>query len=214
MYPAGYETYVDVGGVDRAASRARAGRATSAASRPSSPSCSTSSSPTRAYFGQKDAQQCAVIRKMVGRPELRRSRSGSMPTVREPDGLAMSSRNVYLEPGGARRGASALGRPLRGADAAGRRASATPRCCASSSGRWSAPSRWRGSSTSASPTRRRLEELATVDRPAVVSLAARVGTHAADRQRDAALTGFQAWLAVSGGAPPETAGRPRLWAGH
>jgi pantoate--beta-alanine ligase len=53
--------------------------------------------PTRAYFGQKDAQQCAVVRKLV--------RDLDMPcpivvgaTVREADGLAMSSRNVYLSP--------------------------------------------------------------------------------------------------------------------
>ncbi len=53
--------------------------------------------PTRAYFGQKDAQQVAVIRKMV--------RDLNFPlevvvgeTIREKDGLAMSSRNVYLNP--------------------------------------------------------------------------------------------------------------------
>jgi pantoate--beta-alanine ligase len=53
--------------------------------------------PTRAYFGQKDAQQCVVIRKLV--------RDLDLPveivigdTVREPDGLALSSRNTYLTP--------------------------------------------------------------------------------------------------------------------
>ena len=51
--------------------------------------------PDVAYFGQKDAQQCALIKKMVADLNIP-VRIEIGPTVREHDGLAMSSRNVYL----------------------------------------------------------------------------------------------------------------------
>jgi pantoate--beta-alanine ligase len=53
--------------------------------------------PTRAYFGQKDAQQALVIKKMVSDLNMNLEVMVA-PTVRESDGLAMSSRNVYLNP--------------------------------------------------------------------------------------------------------------------
>jgi len=51
--------------------------------------------PTRAYFGQKDAQQAAVVKRMVADLNMNLE-IVTVPTVREPDGLAMSSRNTYL----------------------------------------------------------------------------------------------------------------------
>lgn len=53
--------------------------------------------PTRAYFGQKDGQQAIVIKKMVAELNMNLE-IVTVPTVREPDGLAMSSRNTYLNP--------------------------------------------------------------------------------------------------------------------
>jgi len=53
--------------------------------------------PTRAYFGQKDAQQVVVVKKMVADLNMNLE-IVVVPTVRESDGLAMSSRNVYLTP--------------------------------------------------------------------------------------------------------------------
>jgi len=52
--------------------------------------------PTKAYFGQKDAQQALVIEKMV-RDLNMNLEIVVLPTIRESDGLAMSSRNVYLD---------------------------------------------------------------------------------------------------------------------
>ena len=54
--------------------------------------------PKRAYFGQKDFQQVVLVRQLV-RDLALPVRIVVVPTVREPDGLAMSSRNAYLDPG-------------------------------------------------------------------------------------------------------------------
>lgn len=67
--------------------------------------------PTRAYFGQKDAAQVAVIRRMIDDLFLP-VELVVCPVVRERDGLALSSRNAYLDPG-QRQAARMLSRALR-----------------------------------------------------------------------------------------------------
>ena len=95
VYPSGYQTYVSVEQITRGLEGVR---------RPSHMRGVTTVvaklfiafTPDRAYFGQKDAQQVCAVRRMV-------SDLGFMvkvvvcPTVREPDGLALSSRNTYLK---------------------------------------------------------------------------------------------------------------------
>jgi pantoate--beta-alanine ligase len=71
--------------------------------------------PDVAYFGQKDAQQALIVRRLARDLDFP-VRIDIRPTVREPDGLAMSSRNVRLDPD-ARRRATALSRALHAVEA-------------------------------------------------------------------------------------------------
>jgi pantoate--beta-alanine ligase len=96
MYPPGFSSWVDVEKVSErleGASRPRhfRGVATIVAK------LFNIVQPTRAYFGQKDAQQVVVIKKMVADLNINLE-VVVVPTVRNSDGLAMSSRNVYLSP--------------------------------------------------------------------------------------------------------------------
>jgi pantoate--beta-alanine ligase len=77
--------------------------------------------PDAAYFGQKDAQQVAVIRRMARDLDFP-VRIEALPIVREPDGLAMSSRNSYLDAADRER-ATALSRALRAVERGAREGS-------------------------------------------------------------------------------------------
>jgi pantoate--beta-alanine ligase len=96
MYPAGFQTVVDVPGLGSLLEGAHrpghfAGVATVVTK------LLNMVQPNRAYFGQKDYQQLLLIER-VARDLNQTADIVMVPTMREPDGLAMSSRNVYLSP--------------------------------------------------------------------------------------------------------------------
>jgi pantoate--beta-alanine ligase len=96
MYPVGASTWVDVENVTKPLEgAARPGHFRGVATVVAK--LFNIVEPTRAYFGQKDAQQVVVIQKMVDDLNMNLE-VVVVPTQREPDGLAMSSRNVYLNP--------------------------------------------------------------------------------------------------------------------
>jgi pantoate--beta-alanine ligase len=115
VYPPGFDTTVAVGGLteplDGAARPGHFEGVTTVVTK-----LFNMARPDVAYFGQKDAQQALVIRKLVRDLDMP-VRIEVCPTVREPDGLAMSSRNAYLTPEERER-AGALSRALRAAEEA------------------------------------------------------------------------------------------------
>ncbi len=127
--------------------------------------------PRRAYFGRKDAQQLAVVRRMVRDLDVPVEIVG-MPIVREPDGLAMSSRNVYLSPD-QRRAAPVLSRSLGLAEElyeGGERDAGALRSAMAALVAGEPLAAVDYLSVADSET---LEELERIDRPALVSLAVR-----------------------------------------
>lgn len=115
MYPSGFQTWVTVEEVSQPLEGMRRpghfrGVATVVAK------LFNAFTPDKAYFGQKDVQQAVVIRRMAA--DLNFPLEVVVcPTVRQPDGLALSSRNVYLDPA-ERQAATVLYRALRAAEAA------------------------------------------------------------------------------------------------
>ena len=117
VYPPGFDTYVVTGGVaDVLEGARRPGHFRGVATVLTV--LIRLLQPQRAYFGQKDAQQVAVVRQVV-RDLALGVEVVACPIIREPDGLAMSSRNTYLTAAD-RAAATVLSRALRAADSAWR----------------------------------------------------------------------------------------------
>jgi pantoate--beta-alanine ligase len=115
VYPAGFRTFVSVEGLsERLEGKSRPGHfrgVTTVVLK-----LLEIVQPTFAFFGRKDAQQLRILHQMAADLELD-VQIVACPIVREPDGLALSSRNAYLGPG-ERRAATALSRSLRAVQAA------------------------------------------------------------------------------------------------
>ena len=127
--------------------------------------------PDVAYFGQKDAQQAVAIRRMVRDLDFPVCVS-VLPTVREPDGLAMSSRNAYLEPADRER-ATALSRALGAAEREARAGSLGDGLAAARAELAAAAIEPEYLEARDAETLEPIEQLA--DRPVLVAVAARVG---------------------------------------
>ena len=97
IYPEGFATTVSVGGLSEVLEGAERGPGHFAGVCTVVCKLLNIVSPDVAYFGQKDAQQVAVVKRMVRDLDMP-SKIEVLPTVREPDGLALSSRNVRLSP--------------------------------------------------------------------------------------------------------------------
>lgn len=110
IYPAGFDTWISVGGIaDRLEGAARPGHFRGVATVVAK--LFNMVQPERAYFGEKDAQQLLVIKKMVTDLNMN-VEVVACPTVREWDGLARSSRNVFLNQE-ERRAATVLNKSLK-----------------------------------------------------------------------------------------------------
>lgn len=172
MYPAGFSSSVQVGKVsERLEGASRPGHFRGVATVVAK--LFNIVAPTRAYFGQKDAQQAIVIKKMVidlnMNPEV-----VVVPTVREKDGLAMSSRNIYLNPE-ERQAATALFKALTHAQELWVKGEKSAVSIRQEMTALIEKEPLANIDYVSLADRQTLEELTTIDRPALVSLAVRIG---------------------------------------
>ena len=128
--------------------------------------------PDAAYFGQKDAQQIVVVRRLVRDLDIP-VRIVACPIVREADGLAMSSRNVYLDDG-ARAQATALNRALTAAETVVR-AGTTDAATVLAAAHAELAASGIGPEYVELRTPDDLQTVDNVDRPTLLAIAARVG---------------------------------------
>jgi pantoate--beta-alanine ligase len=116
MYPNGFSTTIHIAGITEVLDGAARGAAHFDGVATIVAKLFQIVAPDAAYFGQKDAQQLLVIRRLVRDLDFP-VRVVACPIIREPDGLAMSSRNLYLD-APAREQATALNRALDAAEQA------------------------------------------------------------------------------------------------
>jgi pantoate--beta-alanine ligase len=172
MYPTGYQTWVEVAGVTtNLEGQCRPGHfrgVTTVVAK-----LFNAFTPAKAYFGQKDAQQVVVLKRMVQDLSFP-VELVVCPTIREGDGLALSSRNAYLNPA-ERQAATVLYRALCAAKSKydGGERQAEELRAAMRSVLDSEPLADAQYVSAADPVT--LDELGTIDRGALLSLAVRIG---------------------------------------
>ena len=172
VYPPGFDTYIDVGRIgERLEGEHRAGHFRGVAT----VVCKllTIVRPDRAYFGQKDAQQCLVVKRLNDDLNLG-SEIVVCPTVRDTDGLALSSRNVYLS-ATEREAALSLYGSLRLAQDMHSQGETDAASIRQRMRRLITESPLAGIDYISIADADNLAELDTIDRPALVSLAVRIG---------------------------------------
>jgi len=172
VYPPDYQTYIEVERLSRPLEgKARPGHFRGVATVVAK--LFNLFQPQKAYFGQKDAQQAILIRRMAADLDFP-VEIVVCPTAREADGLALSSRNLYLDPE-QRRAAVALHRALRAAEDAFSRGERDARMLRSIMSAVIATEPLAREEYVSAADPNTLEELARISSHALLSMAVRIG---------------------------------------